>query len=547
MNWVQQYDPFSNIAASACVAMLPLAILFYMLAVRRAKGHTAAALGLVGALCAAVGVWDMPVGLAVNATLYGMAMGLFPIIWIVLTAVWLYNMTVESGEFEIIKGSLARLTDDRRLQALFIAFAFGAFLEGTAGFGTPVAITAAMLMGLGFSPVYAGGICLVANTAPVAFGALGIPVIVASQVSGLDVALLSQYVGRQLPVFALVVPLWMTVVMCGFRRSMEVLPAIVVASVCFSGTQFLFAELHGPTLPDVMAAIVTIIGLLVLLRFWKPASTWHFADEQPASAAASAHHTTGEILRAWAPYAILAVFVFFWGLDGVKAGLNKVFIQAIEWPGLHGAIAKTAPIVAKDAPYAAKYTFNLLSAGGTAILLAGLLSVPVMSRSGTGYDMKRAIGCFWRTCYQLRFPVLTIMLILGLAQLMNYSGMSSTLGIAFTHTGALFPFFAPIMGWLGVFLTGSNTSSNALFGSMQQATARAVGVDPYLTVAANATGGVTGKMISPQSISVATASTHTVGQEGALFRFALGHSIAMTLVICVLVTLQAYVIGWMLP
>ena len=263
MSWVQQYDPFFNIAASACVAMLPLAILFYMLAVRRAKGHMAAALGLAGALCAAVGVWGMPVGLAVNATLYGMAMGLFPIIWIVLTAVWLYNMTVESGEFEIIKGSLCRLTDDRRLQALFIAFAFGAFLEGTAGFGTPVAITAAMLMGLGFSPVYAGGICLVANTAPVAFGALGIPVIVASQVSGLDVTMLSQYVGRQLPVFALVVPLWMTVVMCGFRRSMEVLPAIVVASVCFSGTQFLFAELHGPTLPDVMAAIVTIIGLLV--------------------------------------------------------------------------------------------------------------------------------------------------------------------------------------------------------------------------------------------------------------------------------------------
>ncbi len=543
MLWTQVYDPFSNITLSAMVAMLPLAILFYMLAVKRAKGHVAAACGLAGAFAATVAVWGMPAGLAVNATLYGVAMGLFPIIWIVLTAVWLYNMTVESGEFEIIKSSLARLTDDRRLQALFIAFAFGAFLEGTAGFGTPVAITAAMLMGLGFSPVYAGGICLIANTAPVAFGALGIPVIVASQVSGLDTLTLSQYVGRQLPVFSLIVPLWMTVVMCGFKRTMEVMPAIVVASVCFSGTQFIFADWHGPTLPDVMAAIVTIVGLLVLLRFWKPARTWHFADEKPEAATGETRHSTGEVLRAWAPYAILAVFVFFWGLGSVKTFLNNIFIMSFEWPGLHAAIAKTAPIVKADAPYAAKFTFNLISAGGTAILFAGLLSVPVMP----GYGYGRAFGCLARTCYQLRFPILTIVMILGLAQLMNYSGMSSTLGIAFTHTGALFPFFAPIMGWLGVFLTGSNTSSNALFGSMQHATASAVGVDPYLTVAANATGGVTGKMISPQSISVATASTHTVGQEGALFRFALKHSIAMTLVICVLVTLQAYVIPWMLP
>lgn len=543
MLWTQVYDPFSNITLSALVAMLPLAILFYMLAVRRSKGHVAAALGLAGAFGAAVTVWGMPAGLAVNATLYGVAMGLFPIIWIVLTAVWLYNMTVESGEFEIIKSSLARLTDDRRLQALFIAFAFGAFLEGTAGFGTPVAITAAMLMGLGFSPVYAGGICLIANTAPVAFGALGIPVIVASQVSGLDTLTLSQYVGRQLPVFSLIVPLWMTVVMCGFKRTMEVMPAIIVASVCFSGTQFFFADWHGPTLPDVMAAIVTIIGLLILLRFWKPSQTWHFADEKPEATGGGTQYATGEVLRAWAPYAILAVFVFFWGLGSVKTFLNGIFVMSFDWPGLHAAIAKTVPIVKADAPYAAKFTFNIISAGGTAILFAGLLSVPVMP----GYGYGRALGCLARTCHQLRFPILTIVMILGLAQLMNYSGMSSTLGIAFTHTGAWFPFFAPIMGWLGVFLTGSNTSSNALFGSMQHATASAVGVDPYLTVAANATGGVTGKMISPQSISVATASTHTVGQEGALFRFALKHSIAMTLVICVLVTLQAYVIPWMLP
>ncbi len=543
MNWIQNYDPLSSALGSALVAAIPLFILFYMLAVKRAKGHVAAFLGTTSAIVLAIAVWGMPVSLAASATLYGAAYGLFPIVWIVITAVWVYNMTVESGEFEIIKDSLARLTDDRRLQAIFIAFAFGSFIEGTAGFGTPVAITASMLVGLGFNPLYAAGICLIANTAPVAFGAIGIPIIVAGQVTGLDTMHISQIVGRQLPFLSVIVPMWLCVTMCGFKRAMEVLPAVAVAGVCFAGSQFVFSNYHGPTLPDIMSAIVTIIGLVLLLRVWKPATTWRFPGEAEVELSAVSQYSMGDVIRAWMPYIILAVMVFFWGLDGVKKVLDGIFSVSVDWPGLHNLIEKTAPIAAKNAPYAAKYKLNLISAGGTAILLSGLLAVPVMPK----YGFDKAIACLFRTFYQLRFPVLTIAMILGLAQIMNYSGMSSTLGIAFTKTGWLFPFFAPLLGWLGVFLTGSDTSSNALFGGMQRATAEAVGVDPHLTVAANSSGGVTGKMISPQSISVATASTNMVGQEGSLFRFTLGHSIAMTLFVCVLTLLQAYPLKGMLP
>ncbi|BFR46969.1 lactate permease LctP family transporter [Nitratidesulfovibrio sp. HK-II] len=551
MNWVQNYDPLSNILLSALVAAVPLYVLFYMLAVRRAKGHFAAALGTSAAVLLAILVWGMPVNLAVNATLYGAAYGLFPIVWIVITAVWIYNMTVESGEFEIIKDSLARLTDDRRLQAIFIAFAFGSFIEGTAGFGTPVAITAAMLVGLGFNPLYAAGICLIANTAPVAFGAIGIPVIVAGQVSGLDTMHISQIVGRQLPFLSIIVPMWLCVTMCGFKRSLEVLPAVLVAGVCFAGSQYAFSNFHGPTLPDIMSAIVTIIGLVLLLRVWKPATTWHFPDETPSSVTGPSPYSFGEIIRAWMPYIILAVMVFFWGLPEIKpyldgalgAGYTPLAAKGFAWPGLHNAIEKTMPIVAANAPYGAMYKLNIISAAGTAILFTGLAAVPMMPKYGYG----QAIPCLFRTMHQLRFPIVTIAMILGLAQIMNYSGMSSTMGLAFTKTGWLFPFFSPLLGWLGVFLTGSDTSSNALFSGLQRTTATSVGMDPHLAVAANSSGGVTGKMISPQSISVATAATKMVGQEGQLFRFTLWHSVAMTMFICVLTMLQAYPLKWMLP
>ena len=542
MAWTQVYAPVVSEVVSACIAAIPLVILLYMLAVKRAKGHIAALAGLASAFVIAILVWGMPVMTAVGAVSLGVANGLFPIIWIVITAVWVYNMTVESGEFEIIKDSLARVTPDRRLQTIFIAFAFGAFLEGTAGFGTPVAITAAMLAGLGFNPLYGAGLCLIANTAPVAFGAIGAPILTAASVSGIDANLLSQVAARQLPILAVIVPFWLSIVMCGFKRSMEILPAILVSGLCFAGAQFVFANFHGPTLPDIMSALATIVGLLVLLRYWQPSTIFRFAED-PAVSTDGPGYPGKVILRAWGPYLILAVMVFFWGLPQFKAVLNGISCPSFSWPLLDGMVNRAAPIVASEAPYAARFTFNWVSAGGTAILLSGFIAVPMMP----GYSYAKSVKCFFTTLHQLRFPILTIGSVLGLAFLMNYAGMSSTLGLAFTKTGGLFPFFAPLIGWLGVFLTGSDTSSNALFSSMQRTTATAVGIPPELAVASNAVGGVTGKMISPQSISVATSATNMVGQEGNLFRFALGHSIALTLILCVLVYCQAGFLSWMLP
>lgn len=547
MTWVQNYNPLGSIVISALVAAIPLFIILYMLGIKRTKGHIAAAFGLLSAFLVSVFAYGMPAGLAVGSILNGAAYGIFPIVWIVVTAIWVYNMTVESGEFEIIKSSLAAITDDRRLQALFIAFAFGSFIEGTAGFGTPVAITAAMLVGLGFNPIYAASICLIANTAPVAFGAIGIPVVVAAQVTGLDLMHVSQIVGRQLPFLSIIVPLWLVVLMAGWKRAMEVMPAIIVAGVCFAGTQFYTANYVNAYLPDITSAVVTIIGLLVLLKVWKPATTWHFPDEKPSQGIVKCNYSTGEILRAWAPYLILAALVFLWA-DDKFIGLKKTLVGIdkdlfILWPGLHNLVVKAAPVVAKNTPYAAKYSLNILSAAGTAILFSGIISLAIIPNYGFG----KAVACFGKTIKQLKWPILTIAMILGLAYIMNYSGMSSTMGLAFTATGSLFPFFSPILGWLGVFLTGSDTSANALFCGMQKTAAEQVGIDPYLTVAANSSGGVCGKMISPQSISVATAATGLVGEEGTIFRFTLGHSIAMILFMSCLTYLQAYALHWMLP
>lgn len=543
MTWVQNYDPLGNIILSAIVSGIPLYILLFLLGIKRKPGHIAAAAGTIAAVLVAILVWGMPAGLAINSVLCGAAFGIFPIVWIVVTAIWVYNMTVESGEFEIIKNSLASITEDRRLQALFVAFAFGSFIEGTAGFGTPVAITAAMLVGLGFNPVYAASICLIANTAPVAFGGIGIPVIVAAQVSQLDINHISQIIGRQLPFLSVIVPLWVAVTMSGWKRSMEVLPALLVAGGCFAGTQFYTANYISPYLPDITSAVVTIIGLGLFLRVWKPATIWRFPDEKDTgSGKEELRYSSGEVIRAWMPYILLAIMVFLWGYGPVKSALSTTNIN-IPWPGLHNAIAKAAPIVAKNTPYGAVYTFGWLSAGGTAILISGILSLFVIPN----YGPSRAIPCFFNTIKILIYPIITIAMILGLAYLMNYSGMSATMGLAFTKTGAMFPFFAPILGWLGVFLTGSDTSSNALFSSLQRTTAEQIGVDPNLTVAANSSGGVCGKMISPQSISVATAATGLVGEEGTIFRFTLAHSFAMLLIVAVMTYLQAYALRWMLP
>ena len=545
MAWTQVYTPVAgSIGLSALCAAIPLLILFYMLAIRQAKGHVAALAGLAGALVVSIAVWGMPVGLAVSSTLNGVCFGLFPIVWIIITAVWIYNMTVESGEFEIIKYSLASVTNDRRLQALFIAFAFSCFIEGTAGFGTPAAIAAAMLMGLGFKPLWAGGIALIANTAPVAFGAIGVPIIVAAQVSGLDMMSISSIAGRQLALLALLVPYWVCVVMCGFKRTMEVMPAILVAGISFAAAEFLLSNLHGPTLTDLGSAIASIVSLVALLRVWKPKNVFVFEGETPAEPEKS-KYTGGQIIKAWSSYLILAVFVFLWGLGSWKSFLNGIpgAMFVFEWPGLHGEVLKTMPIAPEGTVYGATFSFGWLSAGGTAIFLSGLASIPFM----TGYSFSKGIACFFRTIAQIKFPILTVSTILGLAYVMNYSGMSSTLGIMFTSTGSFFPFFAPILGWLGVFLTGSDTSSNALFCGMQKDTAIAVGMSPELAVASNASGGVTAKMVSPQSLAVATAATNSAGMEGQLFRFCIFHSIGMTLFLSVLSYLQAGPLSWMLP
>ncbi|WP_243313231.1 L-lactate permease [Fundidesulfovibrio agrisoli] len=540
--WTQIYDPISkSIGISALVAGIPIYALFYFLAVKRMKGHVAGAIASLLALVLGIAFWGIPASTAIGSYSYGFVYGLFPIVWIVVTAIWVYNMTVESGEFEIIKNSLACITDDRRLQAVFIGFAFGSFIEGTAGFGTPVAITAAMLVGLGFNPLYAAGICLLANTAPVAFGAVGIPITALAGATKLDEMHISAIVGRQLPFLSIIVPIWLSVTMCGFKRTMEVLPALLVAGFAFAGTQFLMSNFHGPTLPDILSAIVTIIALWGFLRVWKPKTVFHFPDEPAPTGPAVCNFSAGEILRAWMPYIILAILVLIQGWPSIKGPLAKMVSVDIPWPMYHNMIAKM--VNGQPAAQAVIFKFQPLAAAGTAILLSGIIAIFIMPN----YGMGKAIGCFGRTMHQLRWPIVSIGNIVGLAFVMNANGMSTTLGLALAGTGALFPFFAPILGWLGVFLTGSDTSSNLLFGNLQKTTAQAIGVSPELCAAANTSGGVTGKMISPQSIAVGVAATGLHGKDGDIFRFTLWHSVAMLLFISCLTMLMAYPLKWMLP
>ena len=540
--WTQIYDPISkSIGISALVAGIPIYALFYLLAVKRMKGHIAGGIASLLALVLGILVWGIPASTAIGSYTYGFVYGLFPIVWIVVTAIWVYNMSVESGEFEIIKSSLACITDDRRLQAVFIGFAFGSFIEGTAGFGTPVAITAAMLVGLGFNPLYAAGLCLLANTAPVAFGAVGIPITALAGATKLNEMHISAIVGRQLPFLSIIVPIWLSVTMCGFKRSLEVLPALLVAGVSFAGTQFLMSNFHGPTLPDILSAIVTIIALWAFLRVWKPKTVFHFPDEPAPTGPAVCNYSAWQVLRAWMPYLILAVLVLIQGWPTIKPALSKAIDIGIEWPMYHNMVAKMVGDKATLLPVV--YHFQPLAAAGTAILLAGILSLIIIPNYGAG----RAIACFGRTIHQLRWPIFSIGNIVGLAFVMNSNGMSTTLGLALATTGALFPFFSPILGWLGVFLTGSDTSSNLLFGNLQKTTATAIGVSPELCAAANTCGGVTGKMISPQSIAVGVAATGLHGRDGDIFRFTLWHSVAMLLFICTLTMLMAYPLKWMLP
>jgi lactate permease len=547
MPWKMDIDPTGNLFLSAMIAAIPIFFLFWALAIKRMKGHFAA-VGATGlAVLVAIIVYKMPVSLAIMSTVLGMAFGLAPICWVVLTALFIYNMSVETGQFEVIKNSLASVTDDRRIQALLIAFSFGAFIEGAAGFGTPVAITAAMLAGLGFNPLYAAGICLLANTAPVAYGSIGTPVVVGAAVAGVDQMAMSAMVGRTLPFLSVIVPLYMCILMAGWKKGMEVWPACFVCGVSFAIAQFFVSNYIGPQLTDIIAALVSLLCLVIFLRMWHPKESWHFADEPKSLGKAELKYSLGQVFRAWAPFIILSICVGAWGAKPINQALNQIFTifmqalgaagQLIPIPGLHNMVIDQA-MKAKPAAF----NFNFLSMSGTGILFAWFFSIPVM-----GASMGQAFKSAGHTLKTLAWPFFTISLILGFAYIMNYAGMAITLGYAFAASGTLFPFFAAVLGWLGVFMTGSDTSSNALFGKLQAVTAEKIGIDPIVTVSANSSGGVLGKMISPQSISVATGATGLVGRESDLFRFTLKHSIALTIVVGIMAMLQAYVFTWMIP
>jgi lactate permease len=518
------------------VASLAIVYLFWALAWRRMKGHWAATSALAIAVACAILGFGMPAKLALLATLNGACFGLWPIAWIVVAGLFLFNLSVRTGQFEIIKASLAAITDDRRIQALLIAFSFGAFIEGCAGFGTPVAITAAMLVGLGFEPLYAAGLCLLANTAPVAFGSIGIPIIVGAQSSGVDPMALSQMVGRTLPCVSLIVPFYMVTVMSGWRRGLEIWPAALVTGGSFALTQGLTANFFGPMLPDIAASIVSIVCLTAFLRLWRPRQSWVFAHEAASSGRTPLGHAGGEVLRAWAPFIILSIFVAAWGVKPIKEALDCCSAIKVPFPGLHEMVVRDGK------PMAAVFNFNVLSAAGTAVFLAALVSIPVM-----GATWRLAVRVFVDTLVTVRWPIVTMASILGFAYIMNFSGMAIALGNAFAMTGFLFPFFAAFLGWLGVFMTGSDTSSNALFGKLQEVTATQIGIDPLVTVSANSAGGVCGKMISPQSLAVATASAGLVGREGDIFRFTLKHSLLLTAVIGVIAYLEAHAFPWIIP
>ena len=537
MPWIQTIDPLKNIPLSALVAAIPVIFIFWAL-IKKMKGYITSLLALAIAIFIALLIYGMPLKLAMLSTLHGSLYGLFPISWIIISAVFLFNVTVKSGQFEVIKSFMASITPDRRLQALLIAFSFGAFLEGAAGFGAPVAISGAMLVGLGFNPLYAAGLCLIANTAPVAFGSVGTPIIMASRMSDIPELAISQMVGRTLPLLSLLIPFYLVTLMSGFKKSLEVMPAILVSGISFAFVQWFTSNYMGPMLPDILAGIASILSLLFLLKYWKPKSIWRFKEEPSLQTSVEIKYTSLQILRAWSPFIIMTLFIIAWGFQPVKDILNSIGFFKFKIPGLENAILQPdgnpLPIKAFD--------FNYLSTPGTAVIFAALISIPLI-----GISIRESIKIFGATLKQLMFPIITIAAVVGYAFIANYAGMSITMAGALASTGVLFPFFSPILGWLGVFLTGSDTSANALFGKLQAQTADTLGFDPLVTVSANATGGVTGKMISPQSIAVGAAAVGLVGKESDLFRFTFKHSFIMLFIVCVLTCLQVNVTKWVVP
>jgi len=540
--WPQNYTPAGgSLVLSALIAAIPVFVLLLLLGLWRKPAWVASLAGLAAAAAVAFGAYGMHAGKLVSAIGYGAAFGLFPIGWVVFTAILLYNITVQTGKFQVVKDSVGSLTEDRRLQALLIAFAFGAFIEGAAGFGTPVAVSAAMLTGLGFSPFYAAGICLLANTAPVAFGSIATPIVTLAGITGLPVDHLSAGVGRVCAPVSLIVPAYLVMVMGGWKALRGVLPAAAICGVAFAGTQFVVSNFIGPQLTDILSSLAAIGSLVVLFKLWSPKQGFKL-EEHSSAHIAPPRHTTGELLMAWGPYILLVIFVLFWGYKPVQLKLNTV-TKAFAWPGLHNVIVRMPPVLLKPAPYGAMYTFNWLSAPGTACLFAALLSALLLRM-----PLSQFVRVFWSTVKQLLLAEVTIASVLALAFLMNYSGPTATLGLAFAATGALFPFFSALLGWLGVFLTGSDTASNALFGNLQVITAGTLHMNPVLMASSNSAGGVMGKMISLQSIAVASAATAMGSHdEGRLFRFTLRHSILLASLTGLLVVFYTYVAPGLAP
>lgn len=534
--WKQVTDPLNNIFLSSAVAAVPILFIFWALIIKKMKGHVASVLTTAVAIILAIIVYKMPVQMALLSAAHGALYGLFPICWIIVTVIFLFNVTVKTGQFEVIKSFIASITDDRRIQALLIAFSFGAFLEGTAGFGAPVAITAAMLAGLGFSPLYAAGICLIANTVPVAYAAAGIPITVAAQVSGLPEMQVSMLVGRMLTILSMLIPFYIIMMMAGFKKTFEIWPAILVSGVSFALIQYVTSNFLGPALPAIAGGLGSIVCLFIFLKFWKPKHTWHFKNEKGTLPGSYVQYSNAKVLHAWSPFILLTVMIIAWGIGPVKELLNLATLN-VKIPGLHLTILNEEGTALPQV-----FKFNFLSAAGTAIFIAGIISVPL-----SGMSAREGLKTFKETLIQLKAPIIIVAAILGFAFVANDSGITITMAKGLAGTGKLFPFFAPLLGWLGTFITGSDTSSNALFSKMQTATAQSIGVNPLFTVSGNAVGGVVGKMLSPQSIAVATASVGLSGQESSLFRFTAKHSLIILLFICFFTYAMTYWFPGILP
>ncbi len=583
MTWNQIYDPLGHWWLSTLVAALPVVVLLGLLAGFKVRAHLCAVAGAATAILCAILVFHMPAQMAFSSFLYGSAYGLLKIVWIVIAAVFLYDISVETGQFEIMKQSVAAITPDRRLQLLLVAFCFGAFIEGCAGFGAPVAIAGAFMIGLGFKPFHAAALNLIANTAPVAFGAIGTPIHALASVTALNESDLSAMIGRILPITAVIVPFWLVRAMVSWSETVEVLPAILVVGISFAGTQFFWSNYMDSNLVDIASGVVSLIATMIFLRFWKPKRIWRFPEERDADATkgtaaiqasvtdtmgdewkirqrslAGTRYSAGQIAKAWLPFAILSLIVLAWGLPSIKLAMNKATTPAFtvklpdgknrpgpagwDWPALHNKVYRTAPVVAKPTAEAARFDFNWLTATGTACFLAALLSGVIL-----GLGLGKILKIFGGTLFRLRFAIVAMTCMLGLGYVTRYSGMDAVLGLAFTRTGWFFPFFGAFIGWLGVALTGSDTSSNVLFGGLQKITAQQLNLSPILMCATNSAGGVMGKMIDAQSICIATAATNQVGQEGSIFRFVFWHSVALASIVGVIVMLYAYVFPQFIP